>query len=221
MNGRFGFPKRNYPRRRALAVVVVVVIMVGLAYLLKGLLGASDSSTKHKQVVHQIQLLKPPPPPPPKPPEKPPEVKKEEVKIEQKPVEQPKAETNQAEAKQLGIDAEGTGAGDSFGLIGNKGGRDLVSNGGSKYGWYAGIIQAHLQETLAKNKALRTADFRVVVNLWVRPDGSVQRAEVVGTSGKPDVDEQIRLALAEVPAIREAPPSDMPQPVRLRLTNRI
>jgi hypothetical protein len=31
----------------------------------------------------------------------------------------------------------------------------------------------------------------------------------------------IRLALAEIPQLREAPPSDMPQPIRLRVTSRL
>jgi protein TonB len=219
MSENFEFRKRNYALRRGAAVAVVLAIAVGLGFLLKGLLGEGDA--KRKNVVHQITLLKPPPPPPPppKPPEKPPEVKKEEVKIEQpKPTEAPKPDSA-PEAKQLGVDAEGTGAGDSFGLIGNKGGRDLLG-GGSKHAWYGGIIQAHLQEQLARNKKLRAQEFRVVVHVWLRSDGSVQRAEIVGSSGKADTDDLIRQAFGALPPLKEVPPNDLPQPVRLRLANR-
>jgi hypothetical protein len=35
-----------------------------------------------------------------------------------------------------------------------------------------------------------------------------------------DANQMIRLAVAEIPAVREAMPADMPQPIRLRVTNR-
>lgn len=223
MSENFEFKRRNYALRRALLVAVVAALVVGLALLARQLFDKGE--TKKKNVVHQITLVKPPPPPPPPPPkpeEKPPEVKKEEVKIEeQKPVETPQNDAKPA-GEQLGLDADGAAGGDAFGLAARKGGTDLLAgSGGSKHGWYAGLIQSHLQEAIAKNKRLRSQDFRAVVHIWLRPDGSVQRAELVGSSGKPDTDELIRQAFAEVPALREPPPGDLPQPVRLRLTNRI
>jgi protein TonB len=221
VKGDFEFKKRNFALRRAGAIAVVVALAVGIALLLKGLLASGEA--KRKDVVHQVMLVKPPPPPPPppKPPEKPPDMKKEEVKIEQKPVEQPKAADAPPEGKQLGVDADGTGPGDGFGLVGVKGGRDLLAGGGSKHGYYAGLIQAHLQEALARNRKLREKEFRVVVSVWLKPDGAVQRTEVVGSSGRAETDELIKLAFAELAALREAPPSDLPQPVRVRVTNRM
>jgi len=214
--------KKNYALRRTVAIAIIVAVAVAIAFLLKGLLGESGAKKKH--VVQQVMLIKPPPlpPPPPKPPEKPPEVKKEEVKIEQpKPTVEPKSESNQPEAKQLGVDAEGNGAGDAFGLIGNKGGRDLLSDSGAKYTWYAAIVQQSLYDAIAKNKKLRTAEFRVVVHVWIKPNGTVQRSEIIGSSGKSDTDELIRAALGEMPPLKELPPNDLPQPVRLRLANRL
>jgi protein TonB len=163
-------------------------------------------------------------------------VKREEVKInEAKPEEvkpEPKPDEPPPEMKPLGLDAEGGAGSDGFGLAANKGGRDITTlgpgsgtgtgtGGGSKFGWYAGLIQTHLQESIARNKRLREEEFRVVVNVWLRPDGSVQRTELVGSTGRAETDELIRLAFGEVAPVREPPPSDLPQPVRLRITNRL
>lgn len=223
MSENFEFKRRNYALRRALLVAVAALLVLGLALLARQLFDKGE--TKKKNVVHQITLVKPPPPPPPPPKqeEKPPEIKKEEVKIEeQKPVDAPQDAAKPA-GEQLGLDADGAAGSDGFGLAARKGGTDLLAagGGGSKHGWYAGLIQSHLQEAIAKNKRLRSQDFRAVVHIWLRPDGSVQRAELVGSSGKPDTDELIRQAFAEVPALREPPPGDLPQPVRLRVTNRL
>ena len=37
---------------------------------------------------------------------------------------------------------------------------------------------------------------------------------------KPELDEALRLALRNLPAVREGAPGDMPQPIRLRITTR-
>lgn len=214
--------KRNYALRRGVVVVVVVAAAIGLAFLIKPMFEKGDA--KKKNVVHQIMLLKPPPPPPPPPKEeKPPEIKKEEVKIEEpKPQETPQEADAKPAGEQLGLDADGSAGSDGFGLAARKGGTDLLSTGGGQKGaWYAGMIQQHFLAELQKNRNLRGQEFRVVVNVWLRADGSVQRTELVGSSGKPDTDEQIKLAFGDLPPMREAPPNDMPQPVRLRLTNRL
>lgn len=200
------------------AAAVGLALVAALGYGLMKLF--SDSGAPKRRVVHQISLLKPPPPPPPKPPEKPPEpqIKKEEVKVEQPKPDAPKQDDAPA-GKQLGVDAEGGAGSDGFGLVGNKGGRDLLG-GGMGFAFYTNGLQRFLQEELAKDKRLRSIDYRVVVRLWLGRDGAVRRVELAGSSGSPDVDARVREALGALAAVRQAPPENMPQPVKLRISNR-
>jgi len=208
--------------RAVMLWVVGLLLLVLLGLGLKSLLGDAGKPKKH--VVQQISLLKPPPPPPPpKPQEKPPEheIKKEEVKIDQ-----PKPETKEAanqpqEGKQLGVDAEGGAGGDGFGLVGNKGGRDLlVGGGGAAFAFYTNIVQRHLQEELGRNRRLKLTDYRIVVRIWLSRTGVVQKAELATSTGDLEVDEGIRTALLNAGALREPPPENLPQPLKIRITNR-
>jgi protein TonB len=207
----------------AIWIVAGLLALALIGALVSVIYGLLTDKGKRKPPQQQVFLLKPPPPPPPpkdepKPP--PPEVKKEEVKIpENKPDEAKPAD--QPEGKALGVDATGGPGNDGFGLVGNKGGRDLLAGaGGSRNAYFGGLVQQHVQQVLSRNKKLRGEEFRVAVSVWLRPDGTVQRAELVGSSGKPDTDELIRAALTELRGVREGPPNDMPQPVRLMVTNK-
>lgn len=211
---------RVWPTRLLVAIAVLAIVAL-LGFALKMLLG--EAKPAKKQTVHSIALLKPPPPPPPpKPQEKPPEpeMKKEEVKVEQPKPDAPN-QSDAPEGKQLGVDAEGGAGSDGFGLVGNKGGRDLLAGGGKMaFAFYTNHLQRYLQEELARHKKLKSADYRVVVRVWLARNGTVQRAELAGTSGNGEIDEALRRALVEVPALRDPPPENMPQPVKVRITNR-
>jgi protein TonB len=214
---------RSKPWLRKLLIGLGAVLSLAAVVLIAfSLLG--EKSKPKKQTVHQIALLRPPPPPPPPKPEKPPEpeIKKEEVKIEQK-VEQPKeTQSDQPEGKQLALDADGSAGSDGFGLGANKGGRDLLAGGTGKAGFafYTAALQRHLHDEIARHKGLRNGDFRVVLRLWLGRDGAVQRFELVGSSGNGDTDELIKAALAEARVMREPPPESMPQPIKVRITAR-
>jgi protein TonB len=210
---------RVWPTRLLVAVVVLAVVAL-LGFGLKELLG--DSGPAKKRTVHNISLLKPPPPPPPpKPQEKPPEpeMKKEEVKLDQPKPDAPNQD-NAPEGKALGVDAEGGAGSDGFGLVGNKGGRDLLAGGKGAFAFYTNQLQRHLQDELAKNRKLKRLDYRVMVRVWLSKSGSVQRVDLGGSSGDAEVDETLRMALAAAPALRDAPPDNMPQPIRIRIMNR-
>lgn len=210
---------RVWPTRLLIAVVVLALLAL-LGFALKKLFG--DAGPQKKQTVHNISLLKPPPPPPPpKPQEKPPEpeMKKEEVKVEQPKPDAPNQD-NAPEGKQLGVDADGGAGGDAFGLVGNKGGRDLLAGGKMGFAFYTNQLQRHLQDELARHKRLKGADYRVTVRVWLSRSGAVQRVDLAGTSGNGEVDETLRRVLADVPALREPPPESMPQPIKVRITNR-
>jgi len=202
--------------------VVLVCALVGV--VVNAFLGKSAPTKKN--VVHQIQLVKPPPPPPPKPPEqKPPELRKEEVKITT-PETPPEAKSAEAPpGKELGVDADGTAGSDGFGLAGRKGGRDITTGTGtgggrSQYALYTSLMKRHFEEASAKNKRLQGRNYQAQVKVWLAKDGSVQRFELVQSSGNPEVDAALKTVLTEMPALREPPPADMPQPVRMRVSSR-
>ena len=204
------------------------VLIIALAALLVGVFTAivmgmfKDTGLKTKKSVQEISLLRPPPPPPPpKPEEKLPEPEIKEVKI---PEEQPDPEPQQADqpppGEQLGVDAQGAGNGDSFGLVGKPGGRDVTTiGGGDKFAWYAGVLRAQIQKALSRNDKLRGAAFRIIVHVWVDADGAVKRAELMDSTGDTEKDKKIQLALAEIPPLRDVPPADLPQPIRFRLSS--
>lgn len=207
---------------------LVLAAAVG-AYVLKSLLGGSGKAKKPS--LQTIAVLRPPPPPPPpKPEEKPPEpeMKKEEVKL---PDPEPKPQEAQNDqpppGPDLGVDADGSGAGDGFGLVGKKGGQDIttIGQGGgganrAQYAFFTNMVTSHLQDELSKNRKLRSADYKVVLKVWFARDGRVERTELAGSSGDGEIDQQIRTTLAEAAPLRQPPPPDMPQPVKLRLTSR-
>jgi protein TonB len=197
--------------------IFFLILVVGVVILIKKFLDNPDQPNKRR--VQQISLIKPPepPPPPPKPPEeKPPEVK-EEVKIDEPPP--PQADAPPPGAN-LGLDAEGKGNGDSFGLVGNKGGRGLTIGGnGSRFSGYLGGLQKNIRDELGRNEKLRKGEYKAVVAIWIGRNGSVERVELLGSSGEPDVDAAMKKVLNGIRQFEE-PPSDMPQPVKLRISSR-
>ena len=211
-------------RRVGLALVAFALLAAGVLLVMKFVSGPSAKPPG----VHNIALIKQPPPPPPKPPEKPPEPPpkvKEEVKIDQ-PKEQPKPEEAKApdekpaSDKPLAIDADATAGSDGFGLAGSKGGRDLLTTGtGGSGAYYSGLVQRAFFEALSRNRKVLGEQFRVVVKVWLSDDGRVQKADIVTGSGNTQVDDMIQLTLLDMSPLKDVPPSSM-RPIQLRLSNR-
>lgn len=220
-------PDRTAGALRKLAVgAVAIAVLVALGFGVKALMG--DHGKAKKPSLQTIAVLRPPPPPPPpkpepKPPE--PEMKKQEVKL---PDPEPEVQPDEPPpAQDLGVDAQGGPGSDGFGLQGRPGGRDITTIGGEgqgsgrgRFGAFAAQVEAFLQEQLARDGRLRSADYRAVLELWFRADGRIERAELVGGTGNAELDTALRTALAGVPALRVPLPADLPQPIRLRLTSR-
>ena len=210
--------------RWAVMGLVALLVVAVAAWFLVRMLGNGDAPKK-KKVIQEIALLKPPPPPPP--PKTPPPPPKEEIKEK---IDVPKPDNAPAKAEapppgpDLAVDAAGGAGGDGFGLVGRKGGADLIGSGtggGSKFGWFGALVKERLQEVIARDRKLRElGDFQRLVNVWVDANGAITRVELVGHSDNAEIDNALRQLLRSVPPVRQGAPADMPQPVRLRVALR-
>ena len=208
-------------KRRYLPAILiglsVTMVGAGAVALVRNFLKSAPGTPQ--KVVQEIHLIRPPPPPPDLPPPPPPPEEKVDVnEPEQKADPTPSNEPPPSE--QLGLDAEGGAGGDAFGLLGNKGGRDLLASGGSAYAWYAGVLKNQILEQLNTERQARRGDYSLLVRVWLRGDGSVDRIRIVEGSGNRERDQAIESALARLGRLPQAPPADMPEPITLRIVSR-
>ena len=184
---------------------VVLVVAVAVVLLIRSFIADSDEPKKHR--VQQISLVKPPEPPPPPPEEKPPEPK-EEIPQE-KPPEQPV----QSDQPPPGIGGAGYGNGDT-----SFGGGGGWMGGAGRFGFYLSGVQQGIHDELNRNEKLRKSEYKIEVALWIGKNGVVNRFELLGSSGDKELDALMKKALSG--ARFEEPPSDIPQPIRLRISSR-
>jgi protein TonB len=214
-------PTKKY---RSLPIVALAVVAVslgaGAVTLVRNII--SSAPAPQKKIVQEIQLIRPPPPPPdlPPPPPPPPE---EKIDLATPPDQQPDPTPSNEPppTEQLGLDAEGGAGGDAFGLVGHKGGRDLLGTGGSAFAWYAGLLKGEVLSQLSDDAKLRNGAYSVVVKIWVKEDGTVVRVQLAQSSGDPNRDRAIEADLARVTHLSQAPPADMPQPISLRIVSKV
>lgn len=222
--------RQGWLRRCAKALAGVSLLAMvggGMWFVLTGL----DSARPVQKSLQQVTLLKPPPLPPPPPPkvEEPKIVEKKEIfepelqKL-QPPEDLPKPDQP---PPSLGIDAIGEGPGDGYGLVGNPGGRSLIESGGgqggggTRWGWYASIVQAQIQDALQRHEKTRRASFRgTVIKLWPGADGRIVRAELASSTGDADLDAALANEVLTGLTLRQPPPKDMPLPIVIRATAR-
>jgi periplasmic protein TonB len=214
--------KRKSQKYRFVPIIalglVVSVVGVGAIGFMRDFL--HKAPTHPKQVVQQIKLIRPPPPPPdvPPPPPPPPEEKVDIPDPQQQPDPTPSNEPPPGE--QLGLDAEGGAGGDAFGLVGRKGGRDLIGSGGNAFAWYGGLLKNAIIDQLGAEQQAKSAAYSVVVRVWVRNDGTIERVRIAQSSGSPERDHSIEAALSRITRLSQAPPADMPEPITLRIVSR-
>lgn len=212
--------------RRSLPLIAAVAIGTPL-FAVAMLMLFSHPSDQKRHLVQQVTLLRLPPPPPP-PQEKPPEPPKprEEVKIEQAhPIDEPKPMDDQPPpAGPLGLDAQGNGPDSGFGLAGRPGGRDITLGSGNGAGslsltMFGNGTARHIAQELARNPKLKSATYRVEIRIWVAKDGRIEKEELVRGTDDPKLDAMIREGLIQVSPLRQPPPENLPQPLRIRVTS--
>jgi protein TonB len=68
---------------------------------------------------------------------------------------------------------------------------------------------------------LKDKTYKIVVKVWIEARGQISRIALVDTTGDAKVDEFLKDVLQNLRALREAPPADMPQRIRvLRIAHR-
>jgi len=230
--------ERTFVQRHRVAigfVAGVAALAVAAAIGMKILGGHSAPSNVSR--ITMVKLLPPPPTPPPTPP---PEVKPQptvQQMVEQKQMMEPETKPEKPEAKRdeppkahdkapgpLGLNAKGEGAGDAFGLVGKPGGNGFFGDGGggggTRWGWYAGEVQARVEDALQRNPRTRSAAGRLQVRIWPDTTGRIARAELTGSTGDPGVDAAIKNQVLTGLQLQEPPPSGMPLPIVMRITER-
>jgi hypothetical protein len=209
-------------------VQIVTAIVVASALIAGGIAVKMlvSQEIKVKKNVQQVTLVKMPPPP--KKYEKPPEIeKKEEVKkdeqVEVPQQQQDKAQDQPPPGNQLGVDAEGGAGGDSFGLVGNKGGRALISGSGGmdllrRYQGYTSNLQAEISRELTKKGKISSGGREALVKIVLDDKGYILSHVVYSSSGSRQVDNAIDEVLDLMKKVSEPPPEGMPRILRIKIT---
>jgi protein TonB len=217
------------PRRWTMRLVfaaVAVVLLIGAAVFVQRML---DAPAAPKRQVARISILPDTPPPPPPPPkeEKKPEPPKEEPKqvMREEPVRQDVPKQENPQIKMEGAAGDGPSA---FGAgkvtqeyIGGTPGAGGGAMNRLAMNSYANAVTRALNEHLAREKDLRLKNYEVNVHVWLNPDGTLRRAQMVGSTGDASIDSTLNESLRRFPGAGRALPEGMPLPLRLLVSNRM
>lgn len=217
-------------RHRATIGTGAVLAVAAIAGVV--LFAGSDGAPPPRKIPPVVMVAIQPPPPPPPPIERPIEQPK---MVEQQKMEVPEFKPQEPRLKDepppkapdlsgpLGLDADAEGPGDSFGLAGTPGGSGILGGGGggSRWGWYASMVQDQVMDTLRANpKTRKMVTGGYEVRLWVDGSGRVTRARMSRSTGDPDIDSLLVNEIFPGMRLKEPPPRDMPMPIVGRGTGR-
>ncbi len=211
------------------AVLLLLALIGGAVHYFMNL--KSGGGPKKPPKISLIPTTPPPPPPPPKE-EKRPEAPKEQKEMKMEQVEQKNAPAPDQSLKMEGAAGDGPsvfGGGkvtsDDMSKIGQPapatGGPATTGASRTQFAMFTNSAQQLLHDEIKKRLGAksRNRDFRANYKIWLEADGSIKRFELTPT-GNPEVDEDLRLVLAEVRSLRLTPPAEMPQPLRFQFTSR-
>lgn len=228
----------EFVRGHVFQVVVGAVLLSLAIFAVRWIAQSRESPPPRKVMQFSVVTVQPRPPekpPPPPPPVTPPKVEEPDTtRVNLKPQDLlPPDEPRPASppAGPLALAAEGEGPGDAFNLVGNPGGRGLLSGGGlgdgsgglgggggNPFGWYYAQVADELGEALRRNKSITSASLRVELRLWTDPSGRVSKVQLLKSTGDADVDQAIQSMVGL--RLRQPPPPGSPMPMVLRVTAR-
>jgi protein TonB len=195
---------------------LLVLVLVGSAvWFIHGIVSKKENKPPH--VVENVTLIRPPPPPDEPPPPPPPEKVEEPLPQDEPP---PSPDNTPAPTPQLGLDAEGSAGGDSFGLAGRPGGSDITGTGGAVFAWYTGKLKTAVSDCLSADDRLRGKKYAADVSIWIEADGRIRQTRTVRGTGNREIDNAIAADLAPPCRSSDPPPLEMPQPVNLHIVSR-
>jgi protein TonB len=235
---------RTYVPSAAVGLALLVLAAFGIRWIATN---RSAPVQRNAMQFTRVHLTPQPPeprpvPPPPRPVVQPKVVEEAPTnRVELKPVDftPPDAPRPPSDAPpgggRLSLAAEGEGPGDAFNLVGNPGGRGLLSGGGlgdgtgdgqgdlgdesaRRFGWYYAKIANEIEDVFRRKKKLSTASTRVELRLWADPSGHVSRVQLIRSTGNPELDEAIQSIVGT--RLKEPPPRDIPMPMVARFTAR-
>ncbi len=185
----------------------------GVIWLVVGFINSADKPEPAR--IQTISLVKPPPPPPPK--EKPPEPEKIDKPKEEVKLDQPKEQPPEEAAPPPGGIPDGPAGGMATDLA--RGSGIGIGGGGDRSNWYGQRIARQMEDDLKRAKALQGKEYRVVALLWFNAAGAVTQVRLDNGSGNAAVDDILRSEMLRM-TLRDPLPSDIPQPVKLRVVSR-
>lgn len=213
--------------RLFIGIMLAVVLLGGIGSFMMSGGKKVKSVAKRDDIIIVTPLPKPPPPPPPlkpeppPPPDKPPE-SEEMVEQEQVPDDEPPPDNSPPDSPPSDLGSNTSGSGPSIG--GGTGGNGKIGTGrkggGSKWGYYAAKVQTTIKDALSRNASTRSATFSLQVRVWADSNGRITRAQLVGSSGNPAVDQSIKNQVLTGLQLPEPPPAGMPMPITMRISAR-
>lgn len=87
------------------------------------------------------------------------------------------------------------------------------------HGHFLGIVQNAVLDAFCRSSLTRPGPYRISVQLWIGPSGSVSGASLLAGTGQADRDAAIMDALGRV-ALSSSPPADLPQPLTMTVAAR-
>lgn len=208
--------------RRYRVIGTVALILLAGSYEVFRIV--TDTAAPKKRVLETIavKIIPPPPPPPPPPAPPPPPKMVEQQKIEppaEKPDDAPKT-APQSQAADLGA-SQGPCTANCVATSGNDPtykpqiGDSRPSGNGFRR--YAVMMQDQIGKRLHQDDKLDVSRFRVTIKIWLSEAGRVEKVELSRKTGDGQMDQRIEQAIASMPAMPEAPPKEMPQPIVVRI----
>ena len=215
---------------QVLLAIIAIGLLVAAALWIKSMTGGPSAA---KRQTAKISILPdtPPPPPPPKE-EKKPEPPKDEPKQVMR-EEQLKQDAPKPAAEPIKMDGPAGDGPSAFaaGTVNNdyKGGAPVVGATGAAGGnvadraqerFYANAVRQLLHDEIEKNLRSDAGELSATFSVWIEPDGSISRFELVPT-GDAAHDTDLRSAFDQTSRRLHLPsPSGLPQPMRFKLSVR-